>query len=80
MQVHRSRAVRNDWSDVVCFAGVGPGEVTAGTAKVAGVAQRRTREGARLHSMAPLSWDPAALLELLAIDPERSRRGTRRAR
>ncbi len=32
-----------DWSDVVCFAGVGPGEVTAGTAKVVGIAQRRTR-------------------------------------
>ena len=72
--VHRGRATRTDWSDVVCFAGVGPGEVTAGTAKVVGIAQRRTRHGARLHSMAPLSWEPAALLAVLALDPVRARR------
>jgi len=73
LRVHRGRAIRGDWSDVVCFAGVGPGEVTAGTAKVVGIAQRRTRQGARLQSMAPLWWDPAPLLAVLALDPERAR-------
>jgi lipoate-protein ligase A len=65
--VHRGRARRTDWSDLVCFAGVGPAEVTTGNAKVVGIAQRRTREGARLHSMAMVSWDPAALLSLLSL-------------
>jgi hypothetical protein len=72
LRVHRGRATRTDWSDVVCFAGVGPGEVTAGGAKAVGVAQRRTRLGARLYSMAPLSWDPAPLLAVLALDRDRT--------
>ncbi len=66
LAVHRGRVTRSDWSDLVCFAGVGPGEVTTGTAKVVGVAQRRTRHGARLHSMASLSWEPARLVALLS--------------
>jgi lipoate-protein ligase A len=72
--VHRQGATGAEWSDVVCFAGLGPGEVTAGTAKVVGVAQRRSREGARLHSMAPLVWDPAPLVHLLSLDEEETRR------
>ncbi len=32
-----------------------------GTAKVVGMAQRRTRDGARLHSMALVSWSPACV-------------------
>jgi lipoate---protein ligase len=72
--VHRGRATRTEWSDVVCFAGLGPGEVTSGSAKVVGVAQRRTREGARLHSMAVLAWDPAPLVGLLALGDEEARR------
>ncbi|HEY5025828.1 MAG TPA: hypothetical protein VII76_12695 [Acidimicrobiales bacterium] len=66
LSVHRGRATRTDWSEVVCFAGVGPGEVTVGTAKLVGIAQHRSRHGAHLHSMAMVSWDPAALLTLLS--------------
>lgn len=73
--VHRGRALRTEWSDIVCFAGIGPGEVTKGPAKVVGIAQRRTRDGARLHSMAMLSWHPTALLSLLALGADDSRRG-----
>jgi lipoate-protein ligase A len=72
LTVHRGRATRSDWADVVCFAGVGPGEVTAGTAKVVGMAQRRTRHGARLHSMALVEWKPACVLALLSRDHERA--------
>jgi lipoate---protein ligase len=75
--VHRGSATRTEWSDVVCFAGVGPGEVSVGSAKVVGVAQRRTREGARLHSMALLSWDPAPLVRLLALEDQQARRARR---
>jgi lipoate-protein ligase A len=71
--VHHGRATRTPWSDLVCFAGLGPGEVTSGTAKVVGVAQRRTRAGARLHSMALLSWEPDSVLTLLALDDEQAR-------
>ncbi len=61
LSVHRERATRTAWSDALCFAGVGPGEVTLATAKVVGVAQRRDRHGARLHSMAMVSWQPSLL-------------------
>ena len=37
------------WSDVVCFAGLGPGEVTIDGRKVVGALQRRTRAGARFQ-------------------------------
>jgi lipoate-protein ligase A len=70
--VHEGRATRTTWSDVVCFAGVGPGEVTTAAAKVVGVAQRRTRHGARLHSMAELVWEPSSLLALLVARPDRT--------
>lgn len=68
LTVHHGRVTRGEWAELVCFAGVGPGEVTAGATKVVGVAQRRSHEGARLHSMAPLLWDPGALVALLALD------------
>jgi lipoate-protein ligase A len=68
MAVHRGRATRTAWSDAVCFAGVGPGEVTIGTTKVVGVAQRRSADGARLHSMAMVSWQSSSLRALLSLD------------
>jgi lipoate---protein ligase len=76
LSVHRGRARRAEWSDVVCFAGLGPGEVTAGAAKLVGVAQRRTREGARFHAMAALSWEPAPLVALLALDDAQTGQAT----
>jgi lipoate-protein ligase A len=72
LAVHEGRATRTEWSDVVCFAGLGPGEVTTATAKVVGVAQRRARHGARVHSMAALVWEPASLLALLSLGPDRA--------
>jgi lipoate-protein ligase A len=80
LDVHRGPVTPRPWSDLVCFAGLGPGEVhvvgssspvsavpgrgPAG-AKVMGLAQRRTRSGARFHTTAPLRWDPAPFLTLL---------------
>ena len=69
VRVHSGRLSRSEWSDVVCFAGVGPGEVLAGNAKIVGVAQRRSREGAHFHTMAPLRWDPTALMEVMVSPP-----------
>ena len=65
---HDGGLVATPWSRLVCFAGLGPGEVCVDAAKVVGVSQRRTREGALFSSAALLRWDPAALLALLALD------------
>ncbi|MDP9404170.1 MAG: hypothetical protein M3P85_12785 [Actinomycetota bacterium] len=66
--VHRGPLVPSRWSPMVCFAGLGPGEVCAGGGKVVGIAQRRVREGALFQCAVPLAWDPAAIPTLLALD------------
>ncbi|HEX6785774.1 MAG TPA: hypothetical protein VF076_01140, partial [Acidimicrobiales bacterium] len=58
--------VRTPWSPLVCFSGLGPGEVHAGGRKVVGISQRRTRGWARFQCAAYLRWDPDALVALLA--------------
>ncbi|HXQ63028.1 MAG TPA: hypothetical protein VN796_11900 [Acidimicrobiales bacterium] len=68
VQVHRGPATRTLWSDVVCFAGLGPGEIHLSGRKVTGLAQRRTRHGARFHTTSPLLWQPGLLLGLVHID------------
>jgi len=62
------------WSSVVCFGGVGAGEVVTGDGrKVVGLAQRRNRRGAWFHSACVLRWEAAPLVELLALDPDERR-------
>jgi len=73
--VHRGGLEVTRWSPLVCFGGVGPGEVlaTSGTdagAKLVGLSQRRTRDAARFQCAALARWDPAALLALLALSPD----------
>jgi lipoate-protein ligase A len=63
--VHRGPLVTTRWSGLVCFAGLGPGEVTVDGRKVVGMAQRRTREGALFQCALALSWFPERLLALL---------------
>ena len=69
LAVHRGPLHRTAWSDRICFAAVGAGEVTAAGRKVVGVSQRRTRHGARFQCAALLRWEPERLVELLALDP-----------
>jgi lipoate-protein ligase A len=58
------------WSSLVCFGGVGAGEVVASDGrKVVGLAQRRTRQGAWFHGACVLRWDPVPLLGLLDLAP-----------
>ena len=61
--VHRGAFERNDWSDLVCFAGRGSGEVfPAGEntrGKLVGISQRRTRDYARFQCIAYFHWDAA---------------------
>lgn len=72
VQVHRGPAARSVWSDLVCFAGLGPGEVHVSGRKVTGLAQRRTRPGARFHTSAPLVWRPRELLDVVHVDDRTS--------
>jgi lipoate---protein ligase len=65
-QVHHGPQISSPWSSVVCFAGLGAGEVTVDGRKVVGISQRRTRDGARLQSMCHLQWRPELLAELCA--------------
>jgi lipoate-protein ligase A len=69
-RTHRGALQRSPWSDLVCFAGLGPGEVTRAGQKVVGISQRRTRAGARFQCAALADWDPASLLALLALSQE----------
>ncbi len=69
--VHRGAMVRSRWSDQFCFAGLGPGEVTAGPGgpKVVGISQRRTRAGARFQCVAYRAFDAGPAAALLGIPP-----------
>lgn len=63
--------IRTEWSALVCFGGVGTGEVTVtGGRKVVGLAQRRTRTGAWIQGACAIHWDPSTLLGALALPPE----------
>jgi len=64
--VHTGALVRTPWSGVICFAGLGPGEVTLGDAKVIGISQRRTRHFARFQCAALARFDVDAIADLLA--------------
>jgi lipoate---protein ligase len=72
--VHRGGTVaRSRWSRLVCFGGVGTGEVVTGDGrKVVGLAQRRSRGGAWFQGACVLHWQPARLVGLLAL-PESER-------
>jgi lipoate---protein ligase len=70
LAAHRGGLIRNEWSDDICFAGLGPGEVTAGGRKIVGLAQRRTRDGSRFQCAVPVSWRPEAWLDVLGFDAE----------
>jgi len=69
--VHRGPLVTTPWSRLVCFAGLGPGEVTTGGRKLVGVSQRRTRAAARFQCALYARWDPARLAALLDLDADR---------
>jgi lipoate-protein ligase A len=67
--VHQGAMVQTLLSSRVCFAGLGPGEVTVAGAKAVGISQRRTRDGALFQCAVPLAWDTLTYAELLSLDP-----------
>lgn len=65
--VHRGGMVASPWSGLVCFAGIGPGEVLLDGLKFVGLSQRRTRDGLRFQGMFHRrSWS-AVVPTLLAV-------------
>jgi lipoate-protein ligase A len=58
---------------LVCFAAVGPGEVTLGPRKLVGVSQRRTRRAARFQCAVYRRWAPELLAPLLRLDDASAR-------
>jgi lipoate-protein ligase A len=65
--VYRGPLVTTAWSSFVCFAGLGPGEVTVGGRKAVGMAARRTRAGALFQCAVPLAWSAASIVSLLGL-------------
>ena len=67
--VHRGRLSGDPLGELVCFASLGPGEVTDPSgAKLVGISQRRTRSLARFQCTVLTRWSPQRLLELLSPD------------
>lgn len=65
LDVHRGGMVCTPWSDLVCFAGVGPGEVLVDGRKFLGLSQRRNRHGIRVQGTLyrrPVTGEIPALL------------------
>jgi lipoate-protein ligase A len=66
---HEGPLVHTTWSRSVCFAGLGPGEVTVAERKVVGISQRRRRAGALFQCAALRTWDAAGTVAALGLPP-----------
>jgi lipoate-protein ligase A len=67
LQVHRGGMVTTPWSELVCFAGTGPGEVLVGGRKLVGLSQRRTRHGVRIQGLVHTTSALGAMRDLFAV-------------
>jgi lipoate-protein ligase A len=73
LMIHGGRLEKGGWGEVVCFASIGPGEVSTNGMKLVGLAQRRTRDGALFHTCCPLDAAGAELVRLLYLGGEQRR-------
>ena len=72
--VHRGPLRHSEWSRTICFAGLGPGEVVDGQGrKIVGVAQRRTRAGARFQTIVYHHDVVARVVDLLDLGVDAAR-------
>lgn len=74
LSVHRGGLSCSEWSDRVCFSGIGPGEVLVGGDKLVGLSQRRTRRGIRIQGLVytasvSAEYRPVLRGEVPATDP-----------
>ncbi|PHX94480.1 MAG: hypothetical protein CK542_00560 [Acidimicrobium sp.] len=68
LRVHRGGLERSALSDLICFGGLGPGEVTLHGQKLVGISQRRTREMARFQCVVHQRWSPDAYRKYLLFE------------
>jgi len=68
--VHRGGLRASPYSDLICFAGAGPGELFVADRKLVGISQRRTRDAARFMCWMPTVWSAAQLVEALVDRPK----------
>lgn len=64
-RIHRGGWEPGPAGRLVCFAGLGPGEVTVAGRKVVGISQRRTRAWSRLTVSVLTRWEPSVLEAVL---------------
>ncbi|MGK0276619.1 MAG: lipoate-protein ligase A [Ilumatobacter sp.] len=64
--VHGRGMVTTPWSSLICFDGIGPGEVLLDGRKLVGISQRRTRAASRLQCCWYTNYNPARLVGLLS--------------
>ena len=69
-ELHTGRLVQTEWSRKVCFASLGPGELTVDGKKLVGMSQRRTRTAARIQVAILRRWDGARHAALLNLPEE----------
>ena len=72
IRAHIGRGERPDAGRIVCFAGLGRGEVVVGGRKLVGISQRRTRRGSRFQCVVYSRFDVASHLALLRSPTDRS--------
>ncbi len=62
LSVHAGAMRTSPWSELLCFAGVGPGELFIDGRKVVGISQRRSRNAALFQCGALLHWSVDPLI------------------
>jgi lipoate-protein ligase A len=65
LAMHEGPASRDSMSELVCFAGLGPGEVTSRGRKIVGISQRISRSGQRYSCGLLLRWRPEPIVRAL---------------
>lgn len=70
LSVHSGVAVAAAEGRVVCFAGVGSGEVLLHGRKLVGISQRRSRAGAWFQCVAYREWSPSRMLSTVRPPPD----------
>ena len=58
IKVHTGAQIQSQAGSILCFAGLGTGEVTVDGYKTVGISQRRTRQGARFQCLVKTQWSP----------------------
>ena len=66
LEVHAGGVTRGAWEELVCFAGLGPGEVLLDGRKLVGLSQRRSRDWSRIQCQIHTTATTVFPSELLA--------------